>query len=401
MTSSLLLVVSGLVATHLFLRCLLTLTHDAKEPPALATEMPFLGPIIGIRKKAKFYMDLRQRHYRILDFAPIKAKIAINVMGANGVEDFSYVILFDKAIHSAVAPGPKLDAMNRLSVQKVAEVLDILASKFEPGIITLLLNLNPNILAKESTQARKDIVGAFNEYFVSRSHEQGSAFVQAHYQHKVGQGATGKDIARFESGAIFAILSNTIPATFWVLYHAISDVAVLEECRQEIIACCKVDGDTCTIDITELKASFVTQDHILDGKYVLKKGNIVMIPGPVQHTSIPAYGDNVGEFQHKRFVRSPGRSTLCPGRNFASTEVLTFVALMIVRFDFGPTRGEWICPKTDKARMHGALAPPNDDVEVRITPRAGELAGKKWIVELSGSDKEVELSVEGIHETPK
>lgn len=59
MTSSLLLVVSGLAATYLFLRCLLTFTHDVKEPPALATEIPFLGPIIGMRKKAKFYMDLR------------------------------------------------------------------------------------------------------------------------------------------------------------------------------------------------------------------------------------------------------------------------------------------------------------------------------------------------------
>lgn len=59
MTSSLLLVVSGLAALYVFLRCLLTFTHNAKEPPALATEIPFLGPIIGMRKKAKFYIELR------------------------------------------------------------------------------------------------------------------------------------------------------------------------------------------------------------------------------------------------------------------------------------------------------------------------------------------------------
>ena len=59
MASSLLLVVSGLVAVYLFLRCLLTFTHDAREPPALVTEIPFLGPIIGMRKKGKFYIDLR------------------------------------------------------------------------------------------------------------------------------------------------------------------------------------------------------------------------------------------------------------------------------------------------------------------------------------------------------
>jgi hypothetical protein len=82
-----------------------------------------------------------QRHFRILDFAPMEAKVAINVMGAgpegrkilvrdrNGVEDFSYAIEFDKAIHPAVTPGPLLDAMNRLSVQKVFEALERLSGQ--------------------------------------------------------------------------------------------------------------------------------------------------------------------------------------------------------------------------------------------------------------------------------
>ncbi|KAF1961948.1 cytochrome P450 [Byssothecium circinans] len=381
-----------------------------------------------------------QRYYRILDFAPMEAKVAINVMGASpagkkvlvknidGVEDFSYAILFDKAIHSSASPGLGLDAMNRKSVQNVSNILDKLASqaprtlklfeKFEPGIITLLLNSYPNVLVKASVQARKDIVEAFHHYFVSGSHEQ------------VDQGTTGRDIARFEIGAIVAILSNTIPAAFWVLYHAISDAAVLEECKREVLACCETEGDTCIIDISKVKEScslllsilkeslrfhgigmsvrIVTQDHLLDGKYLLKKGGVVMIPGPVQHTSIPAYGDNVDEFQHRRFVRSPrrkrpspiafrgfgGGSTLCPGRHFASTEVLAFVAMMIARFDFLPVGGEWICPKTNKAGAHATLAPPDDDVEVQISPAAGEMVGKKWIAVLSGSTKGVELSVE-------
>jgi hypothetical protein len=59
MPSSALLTVSGLVAGYVFLRFLLSFTHDAKEPPALKTAIPFLSPIIGMRKKAKFYIDLR------------------------------------------------------------------------------------------------------------------------------------------------------------------------------------------------------------------------------------------------------------------------------------------------------------------------------------------------------
>jgi cytochrome P450 len=154
----------------------------------------------------------------------------------------------------------------------------------------------------------------------------------------------------------------------------------------------------------------VTQDHLLDGTYLLKKGGIVMIHGAVQHTSVPAYGENAQDFQHNRFVRSPGvkrpspvafrgfggGSALCPGRHFASTEVLAFVALMIARFEFEPTKGSWITPKTDSSGAHGTVAPPDTDVEVSISPRVSELADKKWLVVVSEITENVQLSVENI-----
>jgi len=142
-----------------------------------------------------------------------------------------------------------------------------------------------------------------------------------------------------------------------------------------VLACCTVESDVVTLDVSQIQGHnslltsifkkvlryhgvgtsvrVVTQDHLLDGKYLLKKGGIVMIHGAVQHTSVPAYGEHVYDFQHNRFVPSlgvkrpspvafrgfGGGSTLCPGRHFTSTEVLAFVALMITRFDFEPTEG--------------------------------------------------------------
>ena len=82
-----------------------------------------------------------QRQVRILDFAAVEARAAVNVMGAttagktilnmnrNGVGEHSYAIEFDKAIHPAVTPGADLDAMNRLAAQKVSEFLDTLAGE--------------------------------------------------------------------------------------------------------------------------------------------------------------------------------------------------------------------------------------------------------------------------------
>jgi hypothetical protein len=86
-------------------------------------------------------ISVAQKHYRILDFVPVELKFAINVMGAsstakkiliktiNGVEDFSYAVLFEKAIHTALSPGPGLRVMNTSSAQNVLRVVNELASQ--------------------------------------------------------------------------------------------------------------------------------------------------------------------------------------------------------------------------------------------------------------------------------
>ncbi|KAF2119897.1 putative 25-hydroxycholesterol 7-alpha-hydroxylase, partial [Lophiotrema nucula] len=425
-----------------------------------------------------------QRQARVLDFAPVEARAAINVMGAtpagkeilnlerDGVGKHAYAIEFDKAIHPAVTAGVNLDAMNRLSVQKVSKFLDTLAShesqalklfewvreniawatteavygpknpfrdpeilaafgKFEPGIVTLLLQILPSILAKESIQAREKIVKAFMDYFGTGSHEQGSALVRARFQHSAGYNVSIEDTARFELGGAVAILTNTIPSAFWVLWHIVSDAAALEECRSELYRLCKIQDDTVIIDITEVKTScpmllstlqevlrvhgtgtsvrIVQEDHLLNDKYLLKKGGTLMIPGPVQHSAKSVYGESVNEFNHKRFVRTSGKrlnpvgfrgfgggSTLCPGRHFASTEIIAFVALMVLRFDVKPKSGTWVRPTTDKAGMQATVPPPDVDIEVEVTLREGELSGKRWDAILTGSDKTLAIVAEDV-----
>lgn len=296
----------------------------------------------------------------------------------------------------------------------------------------LLLRLFPSVLAKESLQAREKIVKAFMDYFGTAGHEQGSALIRARYQHSVDYNVSIEDIARFELGGAVAILTNTIPCAFWVLWHVISDAAALEECRDELYRLCKIEDATVTIDITKVNTScpillstlrevlrvhgtgtsvrVVQEDHLLDDKYFLKKGSTLMIPGPVQHSSKAVYGESVNEFNHKRFVRNDGRrlnpvgfrgfgggATLCPGRYFASTEITAFVALMILRFDIKPVSGKWVRPTTDKAGMQATVPPPDTDVEVEVTLREGELAGKQWNAILTGSDKAAELVAENLN----
>jgi hypothetical protein len=63
MLSGAIIGLSSLLTTYVFLRFLLSYTHDENEPTALATEIPFLSPMIGMAKKAKFYTDLRYIDY--------------------------------------------------------------------------------------------------------------------------------------------------------------------------------------------------------------------------------------------------------------------------------------------------------------------------------------------------
>ena len=70
-------------------------------------------------------------------------------MNRNGVGEHSYAIEFGKSIHPAVTPGAKLDAMNRLSVQKVSDILNTLASE-TPKTIKLFEWVRKNIASATS-----------------------------------------------------------------------------------------------------------------------------------------------------------------------------------------------------------------------------------------------------------
>jgi hypothetical protein len=59
MVSSIIIGLSSLAVTYVFLRVLLTYTHHDREPTSVATELPFISPLIGMAKKGEFYTDLR------------------------------------------------------------------------------------------------------------------------------------------------------------------------------------------------------------------------------------------------------------------------------------------------------------------------------------------------------
>ncbi|PVH97623.1 putative 25-hydroxycholesterol 7-alpha-hydroxylase [Periconia macrospinosa] len=430
-----------------------------------------------------------QRQYKTLAFPPIEAKLAMNVCGSsktandilntnvNGDEGFwGYSITHYKALHPALFPGPGLDAMNRVMARKVTMSLSRIQKpkstglfdfikqeithattesvygegnpfrdpvivdsfwKFQEGLMNLLLGFLPSVVARESFLARERIAERFLAYFKAEMHEQGSALIKARYEHSVAHKVPVEDIARFEAAGAIAILTNTSPACFWLVYHLFSNPVALEDCRNELKAVISEDiitdevgqqGKEVTIDMSQVKSScpimisslqealrlhtvgvstrLVMEDHMLDGKFLLKKGGTVMIPGPVQHKNTSIWGDDVHSFNHRRFLPNEkrhnpiafrgfgGGTTLCPGRHFASTEILAFTALLILRFDMAPADRYWKHVTTEKAGHWEVTPIPDQDIRVELIPRAGN--GDQWKVLITDSDKLMPLSAEDV-----
>lgn len=132
-----------------------------------------------------------------------------------------------------------------------------------------------------------------------------------------------------------------------------------------------------------------------------------MMPNAVIHTDRTLWGPTVSQFNHKRFLKAAkngdtrhpaaafrgfgGGHVLCPGRHFASTEVMALIALLLVRFDVRPVGAKWVEPRKDSV-MDRACPLPKDDVEVELTPRNDQ----KWRVIFSDNAEGVNLVAEDL-----
>ncbi|KAL2163564.1 hypothetical protein VTH06DRAFT_5622 [Thermothelomyces fergusii] len=530
------LVLGGLAATYVFLRVLLNLTQDAREPPAILTDIPFVQPLIGmIREKASLYIRLRdetklpiytlrlpfqriyvvnatelipvlQKQWRVVSFAPIAAdagdvvgisKEGLEIMKRDLTSEHGFSTSWPRYIMPAMAPGPDLDAINRRAIEIYADELARLRAraageegrpgrvvvglwewtrrvmvdstteavwgpenpyrdpavaegwrKFEAGFLTMSMFPLASLLFPRLHAAREVAARAMIDYMRRGGYKTASALVRRRVEHHGDLfGLSLEDIARGELGNTFAVLGNTTPCALWVLYHIMSDDRVLADVRAELEALVREepeevaeDGSTrpvSSIDLAHIKEScpvllstfqetlrfravnpgprVLLDDVSLDGgRTLLKKGAMLMIPAPVQHTDADAWGDDARQFDHRRFAppsagdnkkrKKPNRvafrafgggHVLCPGRHFASTEILSLAALLVLQFDVVPVAGRWAEPTWDNSPAQAGFPVIDQDIPVELRPRDPR---RKWRVLYSGSDKAINIVTEDIGE---
>jgi hypothetical protein len=68
---------------------------------------------------------------------------------------------------------------------------------------------------------------------------------------------------------------------------------------------------------------------------------------------------------------------ICPGRHFASGEILSLVAMMVLRYEIIPESRHWVSPPLNTKAMAASITPPGDRFSVNIRRRQ-EYQQAKW-----------------------
>ncbi|KAI0975052.1 cytochrome P450 [Xylaria arbuscula] len=399
-----------LLAVYAFAWIVLRSTHDSREPPLVDSWIPFFSPIIAMvwrglnhwhaHNNLPLYtvralvfhiyilnstalIPIVQRRINSISFNPLLIQMsarfmaigqtATEIIKSDPLSSHGFISGMNKTTHVDLSPGTKLDSLSEQAADVLTSSLRSLASSstslkmkqwvtYEAGLLPLLANVLPSFTARKYARAREFLVRAYQEYYSREGHAQidASAFIANRYKFYSDRGIPVPDIARIEVGA----------ETF--RFHGIG-----------------------------VSLRKVLHDETLQG-WLLKKDSIAA------DNSVPCWGGDVSRFDHKRFLRTVdnektgkqlnpvafrgfgGGATLCPGRHFASTEILVFVSLVILKFDIRPLGDYWKIPSVKNSNPSMALNQPDHDLDVELTLRAQGT----WNIQFTASDGRMIISAE-------
>lgn len=275
----------------------------------------------------------------------------------------------------------------------------------------------PSITCARSYAAREKLVAAFEKYYAARGCDTASHWVQGATRVSDSYGISDKDKSRLDISNSHAILANTIPTAIWTIYHIFSDATIVDEIRAAMMPFLTINENngivTYNIDISQIRnvpilrsvfsealrhyangtgTRIVVEDTMLDSRYLLKKDSFVFMPNRSYHFNASVWGSTVDEFDARRFVKSRapngsfrafgGGVNLCPGRFFATTEILAMSAMLALRYDIKAVAGTWVHPGVDDSNVTQIVQPPKGKTLVEVTPRKGWLDGE-WAFRIS------------------
>ncbi|KAH6686665.1 cytochrome P450 [Plectosphaerella plurivora] len=233
-----------------------------------------------------------------------------------------------------------------------------------------------------------------------------------------------------EAAFATALFGNSTPTAFWTFYEIYSRPNILEEIRHEIATkAVKGHDGVFRLDVAAVKTRChlllsiyqetqrtrhqhapirkVVEDTLLDGRYLLKKGNYLQMPGEPTNMSRELWGASAPEFDPYRFVPKEQKEKvafektrftawgaaphLCPARQFASTEILILVALVVMRVNLLPLNetGRW---ERDMPSRNELTTLPSPAKELKVRVKTREAWSGTWELEMGTSMTRLSLA---------
>lgn len=292
--------------------------------------------------------------------------------------------------------------------------------------------------APKGYQARKIFAEEFKKYYDAGYDQDAAAIIKGRKKVLMGGGYTTDDLGSFDIGILMAATMNSNPALFWLLIHIYSSPSLLSSIRTEVESITTLETSPSGEKIAEINVSalntscpllvstwqetlriadatvssrVVAADTLLDNNYLLKKGGVIQMACGSMHTSLSIWGDDSKTFNAERFSKSNedkldrgnkklrkqgfvpfgGGTVLCPGRYFASTEIMGVAANIVLGYDVTLLNGEPLTlPRMKKQAMSVQVKQPEKDVEVSIKRRK-EWVGVKWTFDVGAGAEEQDL----------
>jgi cytochrome P450 len=278
---------------------------------------------------------------------------------------------------------------------------------------------------------------AFAHYYANHHDRSASNLIRSHLESCQKWGFSTRDIANFEISTLFLATTNTVATSFWQLSYILSDPSLLSEIRREVEniverrpssetgeeyavmdttlfqshcplllstfhETLRLVGAATSVRSVVTPATLSTPSH---PSYSLQSPAIIQLPSGITHSSTSIWGPDAQDFNPRRFLPSTkakldketkrkqsqgyfpfgGGKHLCPGRHFAITEVMAFVAAIVVGFEVEGS----VVPERAFQKLGTGVRKPERDVVVGMSRRRG-WEGVRWAFE-SGGKGEVDF----------
>ncbi|KAK6344257.1 hypothetical protein TWF696_007899 [Orbilia brochopaga] len=209
---------------------------------------------------------------------------------------------------------------------------------------------------------------------------------------------------------LWGLEANALPTASWLMGFALTTPGVLERMREELKTCKEaptpgsslpafdveklsklpylnaVWQETLRLGTSSMSPRMVLEDTEING-YMFKKGGMIQGLNPLAQIEEAYWGKDVNNFNPDRWLPYPdedaaaaarrirehqaklrpfgGGLSICPGRHFASQEILATVAVMTVGLEWETVEGSRL-PEVNRAYFGAGGLPPKGDIRLRV-----------------------------------